>query len=162
MWICWPGLIRASFADVAGRFDLTPENAPTHPSNCTPEWILTAMGKGVAFLLLESPQGAVGCVAVERADREVCYLERLAVLPEYRRKGHGRELVGHAPRSSQKPRGLAGRDSPDRRSRGINGLLPGSRFYFQRGQGVFPFALQSGLHVQRGLKNTRFKGGLSG
>jgi GNAT superfamily N-acetyltransferase len=34
-------------------------------------------------------------VALERHDDRVCYLERLAVLPRYRRKGLGRALVEH-------------------------------------------------------------------
>ena len=37
----------------------------------------------------------IGCVAVERANTEVCYLERLAVLPDYRRRGFGKALVEH-------------------------------------------------------------------
>ena len=36
---------------------------------------------------------ALGCVAIEKAAVDLCYLERLAVLPEARRKGLGRALV---------------------------------------------------------------------
>jgi N-acetylglutamate synthase-like GNAT family acetyltransferase len=35
----------------------------------------------------------VGFVAMEKADDAVYYLEKLAVLPEYRHNGYGRELV---------------------------------------------------------------------
>jgi GNAT superfamily N-acetyltransferase len=34
-----------------------------------------------------------GFVAVERAEDSVYYLEKLAVLPEYRNRGYGRQLV---------------------------------------------------------------------
>ena len=88
-------LIRGSFADVAERFGLTPENAPTHPSNCTPEWIHSAFAKGVRYYLMQGPQGPVGCVALEHAETEVCYLGRLAVLPPFRGHGFGRALVDH-------------------------------------------------------------------
>ena len=89
-------LIRKAFATVAADLDLTPENAPTHPSNCTPEWVRTAMNKGIPYYILEYDDQPVGCVALERANQDVCYLERLAVLPECRHKGLGRALVRHA------------------------------------------------------------------
>lgn len=88
-------LIRESFAGPAKEFGLTPENAPTHPSNCTPEWIDEALGKGVKYYLLVEDGVPCGCVAMEIPDPEFCYLERLAVLPEHRRKGFGRMLVQH-------------------------------------------------------------------
>ncbi len=87
-------LIRAAFADVAERFQLTPENCPKHPSNCEPGWIETAMGNGVKFYVLEEAQTIIGCVALEFPDKPgVCYLERLAVLPQYRHRGLGKQLV---------------------------------------------------------------------
>jgi N-acetylglutamate synthase-like GNAT family acetyltransferase len=88
-------VIRDSFRDVAVRFGLNEENCPKHPSNCRPEWIETALAKGVRYFVLEAGGRACGCVALERADPDVCYLERLAVLPEHRRHGYGRALVDH-------------------------------------------------------------------
>ena len=88
-------IIRDSFADVAVRLGLTPESVPMHPSNCTPEWILAAFAKGVRYYLLRTPQGPAGCVALEQSSADVCYLERLAVLPAFRRKGLGEALVNH-------------------------------------------------------------------
>ena len=37
----------------------------------------------------------VGCVALERAGEEACYMGRLAVLPAHREKGIGSALVNH-------------------------------------------------------------------
>ena len=88
-------LIREAFADVAVRFGLTPENSPTHPSNCTPDWIRAAFAKGIRHFLLTTPEGPAGCVALEQANADVCYLERLAVLPAYRRNGFGEALVSY-------------------------------------------------------------------
>jgi GNAT superfamily N-acetyltransferase len=86
-------LIRDSFRDVADRFGLTPDNCPRHPSNCTGEWIERDLVRGVIYYILESDGTPVGCAAIEHASPEVCYLERLAVLPEERRKGFGKALV---------------------------------------------------------------------
>jgi len=86
-------LIRDSFRDVAERFDLTAENCPTHPSFCTDTWVEKAIAKGVRYFLLESEGSPSGCVALERAGDDVCYLERLAVLPACRRRGYGEALV---------------------------------------------------------------------
>jgi N-acetylglutamate synthase-like GNAT family acetyltransferase len=89
------GLIRLSFRDVAERFALTLENCPKHPSNCTDEWIENDFARGVAYYILEDGGTPVGCVALEKANPDLCYLERLGVLPQSRRKGFGKALVDH-------------------------------------------------------------------
>lgn len=88
--------IRRSFLTVAERFGLNEENAPRHPSNCTPDWIERDMGRGVVYFVIDTENNVAGCVALERASSELCYLERLAVLPGYRRRGFGKALVRHA------------------------------------------------------------------
>lgn len=88
-------IIRRSFKDVAERFHLTRDNAPRHPSNCTAEWVQKNMERGVAYFIIENEKHAVGCVALEQANSEVCYLERLSVLPDQRRRGFGKALVEH-------------------------------------------------------------------
>jgi N-acetylglutamate synthase-like GNAT family acetyltransferase len=89
-------LIRQSFTDVAIRFELTRENCPKHPSNCTRDWIQRDLDRGVDYYLLLADGTAAGCVGVEQASPTTCYLERLAVLPEQRGKGYGTRLAGHA------------------------------------------------------------------
>lgn len=88
-------IICHSFKDVADRFELTPDNAPTHPSNCTPDWISSAFDKGARYFVLEYDGDACACVEMECAGPEHCYLERLAVMPAYRFKGIGKKLVHH-------------------------------------------------------------------
>ncbi len=95
-------LIRDSFRSVADRFNLTSENAPMHPSNCKPEWIESGFKKGVRYYLLETDEGPIGCVALEQAGPDVCYLERLAVFPEFRERGFGRALVRHVEAEAEK------------------------------------------------------------
>ena len=87
--------IRKSFQNVADRFGLTPVNAPRHPSNCTADWLQKDMNRGVTFFVIENETYIVGCVALELANSEVCYLERLSVLPDHRNRGFGKALVDH-------------------------------------------------------------------
>jgi N-acetylglutamate synthase-like GNAT family acetyltransferase len=95
------GLIRQSYRDVADRFKLTRINCPTHPSNCTDEWIENDFGRGVRYFMLEHRNIPAGCVAIERANSDLCYLERLAVLPHERKNGLGSQLVEHAFRTAR-------------------------------------------------------------
>jgi diamine N-acetyltransferase len=88
-------IIQDSFLDVAERFGLTPQNSPTHPSNCRPEWLRGEIDRGVTYYILENDGEPVGCAALEKINDEVCYLERLAVLPQERRQGLGQALVEH-------------------------------------------------------------------
>ncbi len=89
-------LIRNSFRDVADRFRLTEENCPKHPSNCKPSWIESALHKDARYFILETGGIPCGCVALERVQPEFCYLEKLGVLPQFRRRGFGKALVQHA------------------------------------------------------------------
>jgi len=95
----WSGvladIIRQSFKHVALRFLLNQENSPTHPSNCTIEWIREDFGKGKRFFILFKDEFACGCVGLEKGKDGGCYLERLSVLPEYRKNGLGKRLVDY-------------------------------------------------------------------
>lgn len=89
------GIIRESFRNVAQRFNLTPRNCPKHPSNCTDDWIRNDIKRGVIYYSLLYNGAVIGCVAVEKANPDQFYLERLSVLPEYRRRGFGKVLVDY-------------------------------------------------------------------
>ncbi len=86
-------LLRRSFMDVARRFNLTVENCPKNPAFCTEQRVKDDFDRGLEYYILENNGQPLGCVALEKAGPEVCYLERLAVLPEQRRKGFGKLLV---------------------------------------------------------------------
>lgn len=88
-------IIKKSFQDVAARFGLTKETAPRHASNCEPDWIKNDMERGVTYFLLEEETQPCGCVACEMMKNSLCYLERLAVLPQKRGRGFGRALINH-------------------------------------------------------------------
>ena len=88
-------LLRSSFSDVAERFELTVENCPRNLAFCTKQRVKSDLDRGLRYYILEKDGRPCGCVAIEKAGPDVCYLERLAVLPEYRRKGYGKTLVNH-------------------------------------------------------------------
>ncbi len=87
--------VRESFLDVAERFGLTPENCPTHPSNCTNKWIERSIMDGTAYYILEEGDTACGSVAMARVSERVRCVEKLAVLPDCRRRGFGDALLRH-------------------------------------------------------------------
>jgi predicted N-acetyltransferase YhbS len=88
-------LIREAFGVVARRFDLTTDNCPKHPSNCTEHWVARDLARGVQYFLARRNDGVEGCLGVEQASTEECYLERLAVRPESQQQGLGAALVNH-------------------------------------------------------------------
>ena len=88
-------LLRSSFSDVAERFELTFENCPKNLAFCTKERVKSDLARGLIYYILEKDGRPCGCVAFEKAGPDLCYLERLAVLPQHRRKGYGKELVNH-------------------------------------------------------------------
>jgi len=88
-------LLRISFRDVAERFELTVENCPKFLAFCTNKRIESDFAKGVTYFILEMDGRPCGCVALERAKPDVCYLMRLAVLPGHRGKNYGKMLVHH-------------------------------------------------------------------
>ncbi len=88
-------LIRTSFKDVAVRFRLKAKTCPSHPAFCTDEKIKNAAAKGEEYFILMEDSRAIGCVGLQRANRDVYFMEMLAVLPEYRSKGYGSYLVNH-------------------------------------------------------------------
>lgn len=94
-----PGLlecIRHSFATVAQELNLTKESASTNPAFLSLERLESSISEGLEFFVLEEKGHIQGCVALQKGREEGSYyLERLAVLPEYRHRGYGRALLDH-------------------------------------------------------------------
>jgi len=89
------GLIRDSFRDVAEKFGLTTQNCPKFVGFGAKERVDKDFEKGLRYYILEENDQACGCVALEKAGPDVCYLGRLSVLPRHRKKGYGEALVNH-------------------------------------------------------------------
>jgi predicted N-acetyltransferase YhbS len=94
-------IIQAAFGVVARRFGLTPENCPKHPSNVSEHWVARDLARGVRYYLARQDQQVAGCLGVERASADTCYLERLAVRPDSQRRGVGAALVSHGLRHAR-------------------------------------------------------------
>jgi N-acetylglutamate synthase-like GNAT family acetyltransferase len=86
-------LIRRSFAEVAERENLNEADHPRCTSFYTKQRMQEDFEKGLQYFILEQHEKAIGCVAMEIGSPDVCYLMRLAVLPEYRKQNHGEKLV---------------------------------------------------------------------
>ncbi len=86
-------VIQNSFRTVAEEFNLTIENCPTHASFITIQQLKELKAKGLRLFGLFEDNNQVGFVAIERANETLYYMEKLAVLPEYRHKGYGAKLV---------------------------------------------------------------------
>ena len=80
-------------SDVAVKFGLTRDNNPKHPSFYTTEWAESDFERGEIYFIAYHDGEPVGCVAYESPNDELSYLNRLSVLPEYRRNGLGEKLV---------------------------------------------------------------------
>ncbi|HEX7365408.1 MAG TPA: GNAT family N-acetyltransferase [Dehalococcoidia bacterium] len=85
-------VIRDSFKTVAVEFGLNESNCPTHPSLITLDKLLELSNRAELYGLFQDDR-QVGFVAIEKAGGGVYYLDKLAVLPEYRHHGCGRKLA---------------------------------------------------------------------
>jgi N-acetylglutamate synthase-like GNAT family acetyltransferase len=88
-------LIRTSFAQVAEQLGLNPDDHPKSTSFYTEQRMEEDFARGVQYFVLENGETAVGCVAMETPNTEFCCLMRLAVLPDYRKRRLGEQLVRH-------------------------------------------------------------------
>ena len=86
-------IIRRAFKTVADEFSLTRENNPAHGAFITDEKLFEEYRKGIKFFGLFEEEAQIGFAALEQKDNDIFYLEKLAVLPDFRHKGGGRALM---------------------------------------------------------------------
>lgn len=86
-------VIRESFLTVAEEFNLTVENAPINPAFIELDWLIKMKEKGIALFGVYNEDTQIGFVAIEKAKEGRYYMEKLAVLPEFRHKGYGRRIM---------------------------------------------------------------------
>jgi diamine N-acetyltransferase len=89
-------IIQASFKTVADELNLTYNNCPTHPSFVTFDKLVELSKNKIKFFGLFIDTAQIGFIALESSDGGIFYLEKLAILPQYRHQSYGRELVEFA------------------------------------------------------------------
>lgn len=87
-------LLRAGFADVAEQFGLTIENAPTNAAFITVERLSRQLSRGVKMYAWQQDARLIGTASLAVLDNGEYEMDRLCVLPEFRHKGIGRDLIG--------------------------------------------------------------------
>lgn len=97
-------VIRKSFSTVAKEFGFTKENAPRFTAFATTierlEWHLTGEHRPM-FAYFEDNK-IIGYYSLQLLDNQECELNNLCVLPEYRHKKVGEELLKNAVKNAQK------------------------------------------------------------
>ncbi len=88
-------VIRQSFATVAREFGLTRENCPTHTSFITDDSLIAKLKEGYFPFGYFADGNLVGFVSLTDTGNGVFELNNLAVLPDCRRLGYGRELLDY-------------------------------------------------------------------
>ncbi|MCP4764043.1 MAG: GNAT family N-acetyltransferase [archaeon] len=110
-------IIRKSFLTVALQFNLTEKNAPSNPAYITFERLEQMKNENIKLFGLfhyeenekkreieEKKQ--IGFLAIEKADDSLYYLEKVAVLPEFRHRGYGKKILDFASDYVKKENGL--------------------------------------------------------
>ena len=100
-------VIRRSFATVAEEFGLTPENCPTHTSFMPLEKLQKHFDWGWQMFMLLEENVPVGFYGLSEKENGRFELHNLAVLPEYRHRGYGRQLLEDAKRRAMEQGGTA-------------------------------------------------------
>lgn len=86
-------VIRDSFITVANDFCLSEENCPSSPAFISLAKLRELRKKGLRMFGLFCDSRQVGFVAIEGSRDAVYYMEKLAVLPGYRHRGFGKQLI---------------------------------------------------------------------
>ena len=88
-------IVRAAFGTVAKEMGYTEALVPVFPAFITVEKLKAIKDRGAVFFGLFIGTRQVGFVAAEKEKTGNYYIEKLAVLPEFRHLGLGRKLVNH-------------------------------------------------------------------
>ena len=90
-------LVRRCFQTVADEMGITPENAPHYTAFITDEQLEEERAKGAVFFGYFVDGVKAGFVTLEKENGE-WLMKRLAVLPAYRHRGFGAEMLAFAGR----------------------------------------------------------------
>lgn len=90
---CAINVIRESYLTVAKEFEINKENGSSNPAFIELEHLDEMNRKGIEMYGAFIDSHCVGFVGLENAKNGLYYLEKLAILPTYRHKGYGLQLI---------------------------------------------------------------------
>ncbi len=89
-------VIHQSFKTVADEFGLTKENCPKHTSFIPLSFLETQMNWGWHMYGLFAEEKIIGYMSLSKESNDTYELHNLAILPEYRHKGFGKQMLDFA------------------------------------------------------------------
>ena len=91
-------IIRDAFITVADEFNLNTDNCPTNPAFIEPVILESLLTDFRELYLLCYGKTPVGFVGIEQSPSEerIFFIEKVAVIPEFRHRGLGREIMKFA------------------------------------------------------------------
>ena len=91
-------VLNASHLTIAEQFGFTKEDNPSNNAFIDTLTLKEQLCKGITLYAQFVNGQAVGCIAIEKAAKEVdtFYIEKVSVTPEYRHQGLGVELMNFA------------------------------------------------------------------
>jgi len=91
-------LLNDSFITVANDFGITKENCPFHNAFIDNETLKSKLISNREFYKLENNGNPIGFIAIEKSENEnnTFYIEKVAVHPDFRHKGIGKQLMDFA------------------------------------------------------------------
>lgn len=104
---CAANVLRLANSTVAADLGFTQKNAPTNPAFIKADKLREQITYDREFFVLEEAEKLIGTIALEKSKNEegVFYIERLAVLPDYRHNGYGKMLMDYATDRVKEKRG---------------------------------------------------------
>lgn len=88
-------VIRASFATVAEEFGITRENCPKHTSFIELEKLIRQYETGRKMFVCDDGK-IIGFFSLDVKEDKSAHLDNLAIMPEHRHKGFGKEMLDFA------------------------------------------------------------------
>lgn len=91
-------VLNRSHGTVAKQFGFTRETNPSNNAFIDADTLKAQLNTGINLYGLKVDEVLVGCIAVEKSGTELdtYYIEKVSVLPEYRHRGYGVELMDFA------------------------------------------------------------------
>jgi ribosomal protein S18 acetylase RimI-like enzyme len=100
-------VLNESHGTVAEEYGFTKETNPTNSAFIDGDALRKLLQKGIELYSLGEDENLIGCIAIEKSMKEpdTYYIEKVSVLPKYRRCGYGLRLMEFATEKIRKKGG---------------------------------------------------------